>query len=224
MAEEKNYSVSSMQATEKFAQEAAKRAKIEHLDNRLLLRQEGNKVIVGNHLALEIRAGDNIMILEDEYVDGIVCKDCKGTGKVEPTCVKCEGSGLELDDKVIQAVNGPPPTRSCGRCEGQGKYQRECKVCHGTGKSIVLAPQAVAKPTSGKIVSMGPDCCIYEMGDRVAYSGYTGHLLPFKGNNRLRVMAEREPFCLITNLETDSEHGEATKIDFVDQDTAYKME
>jgi co-chaperonin GroES (HSP10) len=213
-----------MRETEKFAQDAAKRAKVEHLDNRLLLRQEGNKVIVGNYLALEIKAGDNIMILEDEYVDGIVCKDCKGQGKLPVSCIKCEGSGWQENPETSSRPNETLPQIHCTRCAGAGNYTKECKVCNGTGKSIVLAPQAVAKPTSGKIVSMGPDCSIYAMNDRVAYSGYTGHLLPFKGNNRLRVMGEREPFCLITNLTQDTDQGQETKIDFVDQDTAYKME
>lgn len=181
--------------------------------------QKDNKVIIGNQIALSIKLGDNLIVLEDKYKDPNFCDQCQDTKKIKTTCDKCGGRGknrFEFD---------------CPDCEGKGYIFLVCNACRN---KIVIPEQARARPTSGIIVAVGPKVKYrfhlfgwhfwkrkngYEIDDRVAYSGYTGHLIPFKGNTRLRIMREHEPFCLVENI-TDSN---STTVEFIDKDTAYDL-
>ena len=102
----------------------------------------------------------------------------------------------------------------CGGA-GRNRFGTQCSECNGRGALIEIPDQAKARPTSGKIVACGPDCKVVKVGDRVAYSGYTGHLLPFKGNTRLRIMGENEFFCWVEDIEGAEQVGD--KIEFVDK-------
>jgi hypothetical protein len=75
--------------------------------------------------------------------------------------------------------------------EDQYKSGYECKDCRGLGEREL----------------------------KKAYSTYTGHLLPFKGNNRLRIMKESEPFCRIRDIKTDN--ADAVPVEFIDTDDPY---
>jgi co-chaperonin GroES (HSP10) len=173
--------------------------------------QDQNRVVVGGQIALSIVVGDNLIVLEDRYKDPNVCEICNDTKKVYDRCGICGGSGVNRFNT------------NCSSCGGKGGLNIVCEACRG---KIILPDQAKARPTSGVIMSVGPEVKVYKKGDRVAYSGYTGHLLPFKGkgvgqNTRLRIMTEREPFCLVEQV------GEATeemKIEFISKDTAYELE
>lgn len=147
------------------------------------ITNEANRVIVGNSIALSVRCGDNIIILEDEFKSSYDCKKCGGKG-----------------------VN---------------RFGAQCTECNGKGMLLEIPDIAKARPTSGRIMAKGPDVTLYEIGERVAYSGYTGHLIPFKGNNRLRIMREKEPFCLVEEIEGAEDNAE--KIEFIDKDTAYDL-
>lgn len=175
--------------------------------NSINIRSKDNKCIVNESLVLEVKHGDNIMILEDKFKSSYDCKTCKGSGKVIVGCLKCDGLG-RFD-----------PDTDCGKCEGSGIVTKECPSCHGKGALVIIPDSSKGRPTSGTIVSMGPDCSIYKLGDRVAYAGYIGNLLPFKQNDRIRVMRETEPFCQIIELEKDS----MINFEFIDKDTAYDV-
>lgn len=184
--------------------------------DKLYVKLDGNSVVVGNKIRLSIKHGDNIIILEDEFKSSYDCTTCKGVGEVEWNCLKCDGAG-------------------CSRCGGTGKMMRNCDVCKGKGALIELPDQAKSRPTSGTVQCVGPLVMYrfhifnwhfglrkngYKQGDKVAYSGYTGHLIPFKGNTRLRIMRETEPFCLVEEIEGEAIGEEVT---FVDKDTAYDL-
>jgi co-chaperonin GroES (HSP10) len=164
--------------------------------------EENNCVVINKSLVLDIVIGDNIIILEDQYKSGYECKDCRGLGERELKCLKCDGYDKE-----------------CGRCDGKGFRVERCKLCNGKGVSIEIPDDAKARPTSGTIVAIGPEVQYYALGNRVAYSTYTGHLLPFKGNNRLRIMKESEPFCRIRDIKTDN--ADAVPVEFIDTDDPY---
>lgn len=173
---------------------------------------KGNCAVVGGAIELEILNGKNIMILEDEFMSSYDCKTCKGSGQVIKECLKCSGNGSYRDQGES--------TETCAKCDGKGKWLEDCKDCNGKGALLEIPDQAKSRPTSGRIISIGPDVTIYKLIDRVAYSGYTGHLLPFKGNSRIRVMSEHEPFCIIRDVEGASPE---TQVEFIDKDTAYDL-
>lgn len=151
---------------------------------------ENNRVIIGGVIALKLKMGDSVIILEDEFKSSYDCKTCDGTGEI--------------------TVN-----------YGAGDMKKSCADCKGKGALIEIPDQAKARPTSGKIVAAGPNVVFAQVGDRVAYSGYTGHLLPFKGNTRLRIMGEKEFFCYVEDVAGGTQEGE--KIEFIDKDTAYDL-
>jgi co-chaperonin GroES (HSP10) len=207
-----------------FGEDAASiylRQRQEAAENRLLIEVGDNCVIVNKSLKLSIRHGDNIMILEDEYKSNYDCKECGGTGKKKVQCLKCDGKGWiysPTQDASVFLENWDKET--CGKCDGTGSKEETCKACNGKGALIEIPDQAKSRPTSGKVVAWGPDCILYNSGDRVAYNSYTGSLLPFKGNNRIRVMRETEPFCLLEEIAADGKYEE---VQFIDKDNAYDV-
>lgn len=183
----------------------------------LYVRVVDNKVVIGERVALSIRLGDNIIVLEDEFKSSYDCTVCEGTGEVIKSCLKCAGSAW------VCSPDNPEVLIKCGKCDGQGSQVKECAACNGKGALLEIPDQAKARPTSGKVVARGPDAHTYILGDRVAYSGYTGHLIPFKGNTRLRIMRETEPFCLVEDFDNGGMAQGGTPVEFVDKDTAYDL-
>lgn len=184
----------------------------------LYIRVEGNRVIVGERVALSLRSGDSIIVLEDEFKSSYDCTVCEGSGEIEKSCLRCGGQG-----NVEMVVDGKGIGESCGKCGGKGKWLIPCASCNGKGALLEIPDQAKARPTSGKVVARGPETLVYSIGDRVAYSGYTGHLIPFKGNVRLRIMRETEPFCLIEDFDNGGKAKGGVDIEFIDKDTAYDL-
>ena len=183
----------------------------------VVVDEEHSRVIVGGAIGLAIKNGDTVIILEDEFKSSYDCKTCDGTGEVIKNCLKCSGTGI---DESVKADSNDPII-NCGKCEGKGSWLISCTDCNGKGALLEIPDQAKARPTSGKIVAVGPGVQFSALGDRVAYSGYTGHLIPFKGNTRLRIMREGEYFCHIEEIQGAKQEGE--KIEFVDKDTAYDL-
>lgn len=171
------------------------------------LDEANNRVIIGGRVALKLVIGRDIIILEDEFKSSYDCTVCEGTGEIINTCLKCVGKGTNR--------LGSP----CSECNETGEIIKECASCNGKGALLEIPDQAKARPTSGVIQVCGPDCEAYKVGDRVAYTGYTGHLLPFKGNTRVRIMNEKEAMCLVE--EVAGAIGDP--IEFIDKDTAYDL-
>lgn len=135
---------------------------------------------------------DKIVILLDKFKTGFECKVCAGAGTLE-ACPRCAGSGKDRFQQI------------CPSCYGDNtKFQGQtCTACHGIGTSIVIPESAKAIPTSGIVVSIGPECKFRKVGDRVLFGAHTGYMLPFKGNVKLRIMREHEPLCSIMMLDND---------------------
>ena len=187
----------------------------------IVVDEEHSRVIVGGAIGLAIKNGDTVIILEDEFKSSYDCKTCDGTGEVIKNCLKCDGSGKGGGITTVEHGINKTSYSECNKCDGKGSWLIPCTDCNGKGALLEIPDQAKARPTSGKIVAVGPDVKFSAIYDRVAYSGYTGHLIPFKGNTRLRIMREIEYFCHIEEIQGAKQEGE--KIEFVDKDTAYDL-
>ncbi len=71
---------------------------------------------------------------------------------------------------------------------------KKCDRCGGSGwKGGVIVPeQAQQEAVTGIVVSIGPDCKLMKIGDRVLHSKYAGHTLKIGENNQIVTMRESE--------------------------------
>jgi len=87
----------------------------------------------------------------------------------------------------------------CSKCIARDKNGtayisgfEQCSICKGQGASVVVPQEAMNRPTSGKVVSLGPLCKWLKAGDRVVYSNMMGNCLKFKHKDIFRTMREDE--------------------------------
>lgn len=168
-------------------------------------KAEDNLVlVVGGKIALKA-IEDKIIILLDKFKSGYECSLCGGTGEGQ-RCIDC-----------VNGVNSRG--FRCKVCEGSPDrfIGLSCQQCHGRGSTIIIPDSAKALPTSGIIVSIGPDCKKRQVGQRVVFGAHVGFFLPFKGNVRLRMMRETEPLCELFLLDTN-EDNERVLGDFLQVD------
>jgi hypothetical protein len=92
-------------------------------------------------LTLEAHA-DRIVVVEDEFRSGYECATCGGTGNIK--CADCSDG--------TSAVN---PLIKCKSCAGTTWIL--CADCGGKGALLVIPEQSERRPTTGTIVSVGPD-------------------------------------------------------------------
>jgi len=122
-----------------------------------------NKLVIGN---LKLRAsGDRVIILEDEFRSGYECLRCLGKQIVE--CEQCNGTGQSTINNTLR----------CSKCEG--KKRISCPDCQGKGveKGGLIVPDASERrPTTGKIVSVGPKVEEFVVGETVIYPDFVGHV------------------------------------------------
>src|SRR5271163_2921860 len=70
-----------------------------------------------------------------------------------------------IEDKIIILVDGYKSGYECKVCNGKGRVastiaegmMRSCDECKGTGASLVIPDTAKSMPSTGVIVSMGPE-------------------------------------------------------------------
>jgi hypothetical protein len=86
---------------------------------------------------------DKIIIMLDEYKSGYECKYCKGTGKIEEPSPVVEGAVRKLP----------------------------CSACGGKGASIVIPDNAKSLPSTGIVVSMGPETLYQRLKKELAIIG-----------------------------------------------------
>jgi hypothetical protein len=157
------------------------------------IKEEKNIVlIVGGKIALQA-IEDKIIILLDKFRSGYECSACGGTG-IGEKCKDCV-NGINFRGFKCKTCDGDPE-RFIGKT---------CPVCKGRGSSIIIPDSAKALPTSGMIVSIGPQCTKRKVGERVVFGAHVGFFLPFKGNVRLRMMREYEPLCQLFILDTEAD-------------------
>ena len=146
---------------------------------------------VQGKIALEATE-DKIVILLDKFKTGFECSECAGTGVLQQCSCR---TGTNRFGSTCTKCNGEPMSFA-------GK---DCPICKGRGTSIIIPESSKSLPTSGIIVSAGPQCTKREVGERILFGAHTGYYLPFKGNVRLRIMREHEPLCLIHMLDNGDE-------------------
>jgi co-chaperonin GroES (HSP10) len=141
--------------------------------------------------------GDRLIIQEDKFKTGYECKACEGEGYIpDIACSFCVGRGLPAG---FEDVNGT----ACRLCYGlergtqglhHGKGCKTCDICNGRGASIVIPQESVRRPTSGVIMSVGPDVNNHNLsiGTRVIYAIFAGTAIEFKGSGTCRILHENE--------------------------------
>jgi co-chaperonin GroES (HSP10) len=143
--------------------------------------------------------GDRVDVLKDVLESAYSCKSCKGKGHdPEVMCVLCKGAKYE-----IAKDNTKVPCRGC-KVLGFGMEQvhssgfMKCALCQsnnvGTGwrAGIVIPEQAQQEAITGIVVSVGPECRLLKIGDRVVHSKYAGHTLKMSEDNSIVTMRESE--------------------------------
>lgn len=138
--------------------------------------------------------GDRIDVLKDVLESSYSCKSCKGTGKTSDICGLCVGSKYEESGEGIRN-----PCRAC-RVLGFGTEimhssgLRPCEMCGGSGwkGGVIIPEQAQQEAVTGIVVSIGPDCKLMKIGDRVLHSKYAGHTLKIGENDQIVTMRESE--------------------------------
>jgi co-chaperonin GroES (HSP10) len=111
-------------------------------------------------LTLEAHA-DRIVVVEDEFRSGYECATCGGTGNIK--CADCTDG--------TSAVN---PLIKCKSCAGTTWIL--CADCGGKGALLVIPEQSARRPTTGTIVSVGPDVTRLTRGQSVIYPSFCGHV------------------------------------------------
>lgn len=118
---------------------------------------------------------DRVIILQDSFRSGFECPTCldevKHTvaGREVSTiaCPSCEG------EKTRPKAGNPNIRVKCSECGGEGWIV--CPECQGKGGRLVLAENTKGRPTTGTIVSIGPDVKNRVLGDKVIYPSFAGH-------------------------------------------------
>ena len=131
---------------------------------------------------------DRVIVEEDVFRSGYECGTCMGSGKL--CCGSCQGTGKSR-------VN---PEARCGECKGERSVS--CSECNGKGGILVIPEVSERRPTSGKIVSIGPGCTEYSLGDSVLYSNFAGHALDLERLTGekvvIRILHEKELMCRVS--------------------------
>ncbi|SRR5258706_131208 len=144
---------------------------------------------------LELEAsGDYLILLRDEFRSGYECTFCLGKGEIK--CDNCSGSGLSLLNKDAR----------CSRCAGAGTTLcPECKGKTVVEGGIVIPEDRQNEPTTGTIMSCGPDVKCHENGQAIMFPSYAGHQLKLGGETPegeekeylVVIMHESEAICFV---------------------------
>jgi co-chaperonin GroES (HSP10) len=130
---------------------------------------------------------DRLIILQDDYRSGFECKTCLDEGKRTVngkevstiSCEECKGSGRRLK------AGNASLTVKCSDCEGEG--WKICPDCGGKGGAIVIPEKEKGKPTTGTIVSIGPEVqYAWKRGDKCIYPSFAGHAYDLEGLDQKR--------------------------------------
>jgi hypothetical protein len=108
----------------------------------------------------------NIIVVEDEFKSGYECQSCDATGQVK--CTECDDGSSRVNHEI-----------KCKVC--QGDLLMTCPTCKGKKEFIVVPDNAKRRPTSGHVVSVGPEVTRYKRGDYVLYSSFCGEVMDLTG-------------------------------------------
>lgn len=137
--------------------------------------------------------GDRVDILRDVLESAYSCKMCHGKGHSAAMCGNCRGTKYE------EVQGAALPCRACivlgfGMEIKRSSGHRKCDACAATGwrGGIVIPEQAQQEAITGIVVSVGPECRLLKIGDRVVHSKYAGHTLKMSEDNVIVTMRESE--------------------------------
>jgi hypothetical protein len=178
--------------------------------------------------------GDNILVLIDSYRSGYECTNCKGTGKLRQLsrCV-CDP---DIPDEDLTFPRGArnrfgPIDAPCEVCGNQYLSRRinkivECPACKGKGATLIIPDTAQSLPTTGVILSVGPDVTRsgIKRNKRIVATPHSGVFLPMKGNIPIKCFRQHEPLCVMYNLKQEGgfekdDPGELATSKFVEYET-----
>lgn len=129
--------------------------------------------------------GDRVLIEEDKFRSGYECSTCDGKGFMD--CPNCAGKG-KYDVGGVE--------RKCSECSGN--RQLLCPDCGGKGGLLAVPETAQRRPTTGRVVSAGPDCKTIRVGQQVMYSNFAGYVVDLKRADHdvtIRILHETELLC-----------------------------
>jgi co-chaperonin GroES (HSP10) len=111
--------------------------------------------------------GDRIVVKQDTMESVYTCRTCKGAGHLKDNCIFCGGKG------------GDCPHCKCMAWGSEIAYSSgylQCGDCRGNGwaRGIIIPDVAMSTPVTGIVMSVGPDCVLLKLGDRVMFSRYAG--------------------------------------------------
>lgn len=143
-----------------------------------------------------------MIVLQDQHRSGFECEAC---GDKEH---RIKRGGLDgQTESVIDCDNcngvGKYPKNGmeirCSHCDGTGKIA--CPMCGGKGsKTIVLGEKEKDRPTTGVVVSVGPNIKNYQLGDHVCYPSFAGHAFDLTGVDSEGKTVKR---TLVIHIERD---------------------
>lgn len=156
------------------------------------------------NLALECM-GDNIIVIEDRWRSGYECSMCDGNCYLDEPCPVCNG---EIRDDYICSACYPINQRQNPDFIAQ-RGKKLCPKCNGLGATIVAPQESKRRPSSGTVVSTGPEVIYDERGnilpshfrirrgDRVLYTMFAGTVITLKQKEDIRIMHSHEVYCKI---------------------------
>jgi predicted RNA-binding Zn-ribbon protein involved in translation (DUF1610 family) len=148
---------------------------------------------------------NKIIVLLDRYTSGYECPKCKGMQKVTRT-TRCKCDPVDFDpEKHLEPGTKNRHGALCEDCNGDFMSKRtstviDCPMCKGKGGNIIIPDSAKSLPTTGVVLSKGPDVTRIRLHRRIIATPYSGTFLPMKGNARIKVYTENEPLCYLHNM------------------------
>lgn len=141
---------------------------------------ESNEIRLGT---LTMRAkGNRVLVVGDEYRSGYECATCDAVGYI--TCNSCNGTGTSM---VVKDGR-------CSKC--QGAKTVVCPKCKGKRETIVIPDDKKPVPTTGRIVSIGPDVRTFKTGESAIFTSFSGHRWVLKAEDIHGNEVEVDLWCL----------------------------
>jgi co-chaperonin GroES (HSP10) len=148
--------------------------------------------VINEEIAIE-SLFDRVVIVEDKFRSGYECITCNGLKHTGVQCKYCKGTTFH---------KGKPENGACPDCStGGGPLARSlgyeiCPSCKGTGSSSIVMPEEKedTRPTIGTIQSIGSLVKTVQVGDRVGYTNFSGHIFDIgrKDKIKIRILKESE--------------------------------
>lgn len=132
--------------------------------------------------------------------EGVPSPNASADNKFKVGPVSFEAFG----DRILIQQDNFKSGYECKACGGTGKSALNpmwrCKECEGKGSLLVIPETAERKPTTGKIISTGPDVQYLKVGQSVMFSSYAGHTVDLNDGGIpvvMRVLHETEILCFV---------------------------